>query len=261
MRPTLLFDLDETLVVEERVVEAAFLATAGVAARHHALDAARLARTARSRARELWRAAPTFPYCERVGISSWEGLWCRFDGDDPSIQALRDWGPAYRRESWRVALADQGVDDDALAAELGEIFGSERRRRHGVFDDAREALTAVRRSHRLGLLTNGASCLQREKLAASGFADLFDAVVVSGDVGVGKPDRRVFDHALALLGADPASTTMVGDNLVKDIDGALAAGLRAVWLNRHGRPRPPERADIAEIATLADLEATLAEAA
>jgi putative hydrolase of the HAD superfamily len=166
------------------------------------------------------------------------------------MRELRAWAPEYRRESWRLALADQGIDDPALAEELGEAFAAERRRRHEAHADAAPALEALRATHSLGLLTNGAPCLQREKLAASGLEHYFDVVVVSGDLGVAKPDAAAFRHALDLLGARPADATMIGDSLDRDIEGALAAGLRAVWLNRHGRPGRP---GIAEIATLAAL--------
>lgn len=250
MTTTLLFDLDETLIVEEPAAVAAFQATAARARSEHELDSARLAVAARVRARELWRAAPTHAYCARVGISSWEGLWCRFEGDEPSMAALRTWSPTYRRDTWRLALADVGVRDDALAEELGVTFGVERRRRHQTFPDVVAVLTAARRSNRLGLVTNGASCLQREKLAASGLDEYFDDVVVSGDLGVAKPDLAVFRHALARLDADAARTTMIGDSIDRDIDGATAAGMSAVWLNRFGAPRPEGRPEIVEITSL-----------
>ena len=71
MRPAVLFDLDDTLVVEEPAAAAAFLATAHVAARRHAVVPAVLARTARTRARELWRAGPAYAYGEdTIGMSS-----------------------------------------------------------------------------------------------------------------------------------------------------------------------------------------------
>jgi len=250
---TLLFDLDETLVVEEPAAVAAFDATAQLAAHRYPLDGAQLARAARTRARELWRAAPTYAYCLRVGISSWEGLWCRFEGDDPSVRALASWAPTYRQQSWKRALADQHVQDDGLAEELGELFGIERRRRHEVFADVLSSLTAARRSHQLGLITNGASCLQREKLEASGLTGFFKAIVISGDLGVGKPDPVIFRHALSLLEADPREATMIGDSMTRDVDGASSIGLRAIWLNRFNRPRPAERPDVTEITTLTEL--------
>jgi putative hydrolase of the HAD superfamily len=82
----LLFDLDETLVVEEPAAVAAFEATARWAAARRDVDVVTLAVAARSRARELWHAAPTHAYCARVGISSWEGLRCRFEGDEPNAE-------------------------------------------------------------------------------------------------------------------------------------------------------------------------------
>jgi putative hydrolase of the HAD superfamily len=250
VKSTLLFDLDDTLIVEEPAAVAAFEATARIASRRYGLDAAELGRQARIRARGLWRAAPTHPFCARVGISSWEGLWCRFEGHDPSLAGLRAWAPTYRREAWRLALADANVYDDGLAEELADTFGVERRRRHQTFPDAARVLTWSRRSHRLGLVTNGASCLQREKLAASGLGRYFDVVVVSGDLGVSKPDGSIFHHAMGLLDAAPQTTTMVGDNLVRDVDGAIAAGLRGVWLNRSGAPPPDARSGVVEITTL-----------
>jgi putative hydrolase of the HAD superfamily len=241
----LLFDLDDTLVLEEPAAVAAFEATAQAAP---GVDAAQLALAARSHSRKLWYAAATHPFCRSIGISSWEGLWCRFEGDDEQVAALRAWAPTYRREAWANALADQGVDDGDLAAELGERFAVERRARHHTFADVAPALDAL--AGPLAIVTNGASCLQREKLAASGLEARFDAVVVSGDLGVGKPDASVFWHALALVGADHG--VMIGDSLERDIDGALAAGLDAVWINRFGQPGPG-RDGVPEIASLAEL--------
>jgi putative hydrolase of the HAD superfamily len=252
-----LFDLDETLVVEERAVVAAFEATAQYAAAQRPLDAATLAVVARARARELWRGAPTHAYCARIGISSWEGLWCRFEGSEPETASLRAWSPTFRREAWRIALADQGIEDPCLAEGLAERFGGERRARYEVYSDAAAALTELGEAHPLALVTNGASCLQREKLATSGLAPYFDAVVVSAEVGVGKPDAAIFRYALAELGADGEGAVMIGDSLVRDIEGAIAAGLDAVWLNRPGVSDERHRGDVVEIATLAALPMVL----
>jgi putative hydrolase of the HAD superfamily len=251
MALAVLFDLDDTLVVEEAAAMASFAATAAAAG--PGVDGAALAVAARRRARELWRASATYPWAARIGISSWEALWCGFEGDESALRELRAWAPEYRREAWRLALAEQGIEDTALAEELGKRFGAERRARHEAFPDAEPVLRELRASCALGLVTNGASCLQREKLAGSGLGELFDAVVVSGDLGVGKPEAAIFLHALELLGADHG--VMVGDTLARDIDGALGAGLDAVWLNRRGDPRP-ER-PVAEVASLAELPAVL----
>ncbi|MEX2107516.1 MAG: HAD family hydrolase [Solirubrobacterales bacterium] len=257
MKRALLFDLDETLMVEEPAAVAAFAATAEFGAANRHLDPKALGEGARLRARELWYAAPTHEYCMRVGISSWEGLWCRFEGDGADVRALREWSPTYRREAWRLALSDQGVDDARLAEELAERFGVERRSRHEVFPDVAGALAQLKESHSLALVTNGAACLQREKLAASGLSGYFEAVVVSADLGVAKPDTTVFEHALQQLDADNSRAVMVGDSIRKDVDGALAAGLGAVWVNRNRRSAPADRVDLVEISTLSDLPSAL----
>lgn len=82
-----------------------------------------------------------------------------------------------------------------------------------MFADVAEALAELGESHPLAVVTNGAGCLQREKLAASGLGDFFQAVVVSADLGVAKPDPSVFRHALDRLGVDGADATMIGDSI------------------------------------------------
>lgn len=257
MKGALLFDLDDTLVVEKPAAQAAFVATARAAAERHPVDVESLVASARSHARRMWHATPAHPYCKRIGISSWEGLWCRFEGDHDEAAWLRAWAPEYRREAWRRALAEQGIDDADHAADLGERFGVERRARHSTHTDARAALAQLEGDYALAVVTNGASCLQREKLAASGLADYFGAVVVAGDVGAAKPDPAVFERALTLLGHAPENAVMIGDTLERDIAGARALGMRTVWLARDGRgdATVPDGTEV--IGSLADLPGLL----
>jgi len=62
-------------------------------------------------------------------------------------------------------------------------------------------------------------------------------VVISGETGIGKPDPASYGRALELLGVAPEHAVMVGDSWERDVQGALAAGLRAVWIS-DGRPAP-----------------------
>ena len=160
MRRLVVFDLDETLVVEAAAAEAPFEAAARVADQHHAVDVARLAVAARGHARQLWRAAPVHDYCLRVGISSWEGLWCQFAGHHPALGWLRGWAPTYRRTAWQRALEDQGITDAELAEELAERFISERRGRHQIYPDVAPVISTLAATYELAVVTNGASCLR-----------------------------------------------------------------------------------------------------
>lgn len=99
------------------------------------------------------------------------------------------------------------------------------------FDHTLPMLEGLKRSGLLvGLVTNGQHALQYAKLALTGLEYVFDEIVVSGDVGLEKPDREIFFYACEKLGIEPAEAVYVGDNRRNDIDGAAGAGMRTVWL-------------------------------
>jgi len=230
----LIFDLDDTLVVEKASAEAAFLQTCELARQRYGIDPAALHATLRRTCRSIWHNSPARAYCVEIGISSWEGLWGRFHGRDENLQILRAWGPRYRLESWLQTLREHGVDDEAFATELAETFPTHRRELHVVYEDVRPTLEYFGRSHRLGLLTNGASDLQREKIEGAGIARYFDDIVISGDVGVGKPNPRIYEIMLSRLNATPHQAVMIGNSLTSDVAGPQRVGMKAVWVNRAG---------------------------
>lgn len=126
------------------------------------------------------------------------------------------------------------------ARELAEAFFRERRR-YPLYPEAEAFLAeARRRGLALALLTNGVPDLQREKLVGAGLAHHFSLVLISGEVGIGKPDPRLFRMALCAFGVAPEEAAMVGDNPQKDVRGARLAGVRAVWVDRGLRPEDPE---------------------
>jgi putative hydrolase of the HAD superfamily len=68
--------------------------------------------------------------------------------------------------------------------------------------------------------------------------ELVDGVVTSAEVGTAKPDRRVFERALVIAGVPASAALHVGDKVDNDVEGARAAGVRAVLLQREGDPPP-----------------------
>lgn len=91
----------------------------------------------------------------------------------------------------------------------------------------------------IGVITNGASDIQRAKLATTGLARLVDGVAASGDLEIRKPDTRLFELAASRCGVSlTGGGWMVGDNPVGDIGGGHQAGLRTIWLR--GRPWPED---------------------
>jgi putative hydrolase of the HAD superfamily len=247
-----IFDLDDTLIIEEEVARSSVRHTAGLL---EGQDPDQVEEVVLTTARRLWRAGPYRQLCWDLGIASWEGLWATFEGGHPVLDGLRDWAPAYRTEVWRVAVERLGMSDPELAGAMSDAYIESQRHGHVLIDGADRVVRAMKNSGRLGLLTNGPADIQRLKVEGTGLADCFDAVVVSGEVGVGKPDPAVFLHALDQLGAEAKTTVMVGDSWERDVLGALGVGMSAVWV-AGGRPRPetpPGVSVIDSVAQLADV--------
>jgi putative hydrolase of the HAD superfamily len=187
---------------------------------------------------ERYRAGPFHEYCESIGISRTECLWGDFGDGRPDIQKLAQWIPVFRRQTWLHFLAEYGINDAAFAEDIQNRFIEERQRRQVVFPDVEPALRELQKQYRLALLTNGAPSLQRFKINASGLSPYLANVTISGDLGYGKPDPRIFQHTIDLLGVPPEAAVMIGDNLRRDIYGAQNAGLHGIWINRFNDPKP-----------------------
>lgn len=89
--------------------------------------------------------------------------------------------------------------------------------------------TLVKQQRVLGIITNGPSPFQQQKIKAMGIADYFAVILVSAKEGVKKPNPEIFRRAVANLGVTAAETIFVGDNPQADIDGARKFGMQTVW--------------------------------
>ncbi|MCG8637963.1 MAG: HAD family hydrolase [Desulfobacterales bacterium] len=83
-----------------------------------------------------------------------------------------------------------------------------------------------------GIISNGDGAQQREKLKKTGIDHYFSTVVISGDIGIFKPDPRIFLHAVEKAGMEPSRCWYIGDKVVTDAKAAMDSGLTGVWLNR-----------------------------
>ena len=205
-----------------------------------------------------------------------------FDLDD----TLSDRAAAFRgwAEKW---IARHGIDDpDALSWMVTnddggyrprDLFFADAKDRFGLREHASAlardyALTAhddyredpvivaglqslIDAGYRVGLVTNGAIG-QQVKAEKLGIVPLLSCCVVSGLVGIRKPDRRIFDLAVAEAGGPgPDTPWMVGDNAAYDVGGAQGAGLRGMWISL-GRTWDPTLAP--PDATVPDITSALA---
>lgn len=161
-----LFDLDDTLLWDDRSVQEAFEATCAEASKHAAVNPEELEASVRKEARSLYESFETFAFTKMIGINPFEGLWANFtQGENENFRKLEKLAPGYRTESWTRGLAALGIEDRELGYKLGELFPAERRRRPYVYEETFRVLDALKGSYQLLLLTNGSPDLQKEKLA------------------------------------------------------------------------------------------------
>jgi putative hydrolase of the HAD superfamily len=111
---------------------------------------------------------------------------------------------------------------------LAEMSRGIARRRLSVYPHVREVLDVLRGRYPLALVTDAQSAYARGELHKVGLLDYFDPIVVSGDHGYRKPDRRLFQLALDGMGMAPENALYVGNDMHRDIFGAREAGMTTV---------------------------------
>lgn len=121
-----------------------------------------------------------------------------------------------------------------------------------LFDDVISCLDALS-DYKLGIVSNGDSEQQREKLSKTGIREYFSSIMISGDIGISKPDVRIFKSILDDMGASPVETVMVGDDLEHDVLPAQQAGILGVLIDRASVQAPPEEKKYKVIYSLENL--------
>lgn len=194
---TLLFDLDHTLFdfdASEVAALASALSAAGV------------------------------PYEDRYhdlfGIIN-KALWLRVETGDltPDDVSLARFEDLFER-------ADIRADAQAVAGDYVTGLGAH----GGLYPGARELLEELSSEATLALVSNGIGRVVRDKVARLDLERYFEAIVISGEVGVAKPHTGFFDIAFDRLDhPDKVTTLMIGDNLSSDIDGGINYGVDTCW--------------------------------
>ncbi|OEH92738.1 HAD family hydrolase [Bacillus solimangrovi] len=251
---TLIFDLDDTLLWDAKSVKTAFEKTCQLATEKYQLNAEEFENAVREAARELYQSYETFAFTQMIGINPFEGLWGNFGDDEENFNKLSALVPQYRKNAWINGLKKMGINDEAFGEELAEIFPQKRRESPFVYEETFDILDKLTGTYQLILLTNGSPELQNEKLTITPeIAPYFDHIIISGAFGRGKPDPTIFEHVLSKAGIDTTDALMVGDNLLTDIKGANAVGMKSVWINRHNKKNETEIKPTYEIKSLHEL--------
>jgi HAD superfamily hydrolase (TIGR01549 family) len=98
-------------------------------------------------------------------------------------------------------------------------------------DGAIPIVKKLSRKFSVGVVSNGFPDVQYRKLETMGLRDLFSCIVLSEEIGIRKPDPKIFHHATSLLHIQPSECLYVGDSYTNDVIGAKTAGMQSCWLN------------------------------
>lgn len=166
------------------------------------------------------------------------------DGSDPErLERLRDRCADEMRRALGIAELDHAT---ARRAMLGALEFT-------PYPDVEPALHDLRERGMKLVIASNWDCSLPEWLGPPGILELVDGVVTSAEVGAAKPSPRVFERALGIAGVEPGEALHVGDKVDNDLEGAAAAGIRGVLLQREGDPPP----GVESIRSLGELPALL----
>ena len=113
-------------------------------------------------------------------------------------------------------------------------------------------LELLKSKYKMHIITNGFKEVQKRKLQKSDLIQYFKTVTISEDVGVKKPHKLIFNHALTAANANVESSIMIGDNFNADIIGALGVGMKAIYYDFH-KTNEQERENVVIVKSLKEI--------
>jgi 2-haloacid dehalogenase len=162
-----------------------------------------------------------------------DGFWRAFERGVVTQEALKV-------QRFRQLLAEEAPGSRADPAAVSRRYLSMLAAQTHLLPHAAAAIAELAGRAALGLATNGIPEVQRGRLERSGLARHFRVVLISGEIGMAKPDPRFFLLGAERLGLPPSEVLCVGDVPATDIRGARAAGMASCWVAAAGAAWPPE---------------------
>jgi putative hydrolase of the HAD superfamily len=231
----ILFDLDDTLIPEGPAIEAGY---AAVAERVWGASTPARITSLWEAARAVWLAGRPTAYAKRVHFSLGEALYGEFVAAGPDADVLRAFVPTLRAEAFEAVLPAHAR---GCSPKLVELWKTTRMGALTRYPETERVLQYWSARVPVALVTNGAARLQRAKLTVTGLESYFTAVIVSEEVGIGKPDAAPFAAAVDELQLTPGDVVMVGNDVERDITGARNARIRAIHVDRRTESATTDR--------------------
>lgn len=190
----------------------------------------------------------------------WEPFWHHFSRSNYTYWTERFSRNLHILEVLELSFRD-AFDEIGAAGHSPRLFAESYWERFcGLYipeEGAEDALVRLHGRYRMGIVSNGVGEAQRLRLQAGRLERYFDALAVSDDLGIGKPDPRIFQAALDQMGLAREEVLFVGDSLRDDYEGALRAGIDFIFYNRKRTPLEPHIRPKYAIERLDELERVL----
>lgn len=231
MTKAILFDLDETLLMDHKSTHLSFIEACSILKEYH-IHLGDFVHSLRGIARGLWLKNPSAEFIRQIEAGSSEGLWSTFEGESTELRALREWSEEYAITAWSQALHQFGIEDKMLAIHLMRRFRLIREHKQLVFPDTELVLEYLRSKYELAIITNGLFDVQHRKIVNSGLSRYIPHSVISGSIGYGKPFPHMFDEAVKILQCPPDKLVIVGDGYHSDMLGGHRYGINTIHVNR-----------------------------
>jgi len=118
---------------------------------------------------------------------------------------------------------------DQLPLVLAEVYRSVSRFRLQLYPDVKDVLDQLHPHYLMAAVSDGQSAYAVAEMHAAGLPDYFNPVIVSGNLGYRKPDRRIFEAALSGMGLSPSEALFIGNDMYRDIFGAQQLSLKTIF--------------------------------
>ncbi|GAA4904167.1 YjjG family noncanonical pyrimidine nucleotidase [Mucilaginibacter defluvii] len=145
-----------------------------------------------------------------------------------------------RETRFKKTFQDLGIDPDVVPQSFEDDYVQLCPTKTNLFPHAHETLQYLQSKYSLHLITNGFKEATELKTTGTNIAGYFNNIIISEIVGVNKPDKAIFEHAVTLAGCTKHSCLMVGDSIEADVRGALAYGMDAIYFNPHNAQKPAD---------------------
>jgi len=160
-------------------------------------------------------------------------LWTQYHLGKITKQALRE-------ERFRKTFLELGIKPELIPTQFEDDYVAMGPTKTNLFDGAEKVLGYLQNKYHLHIISNGFKEAVLTKMTVSKLNPYFKNVVISEDVGVNKPDKAIFEHALNLAQAQKQESIMIGDSLEADVYGAQNFGIKAIFFNPLKAQKPDD---------------------